>query len=71
MVGNKYRLWTEEDDRRLLELRAAGRSTISISAALRRSKGAVISRIGLLKARQIPTAVPPKETAPAPRGDVR
>jgi hypothetical protein len=51
MVGNKYRLWTPEDDRRLLELRATGRSTVSISAALKRSSGAVISRLSILRAR--------------------
>jgi hypothetical protein len=50
MVVNKYRRWTQEDDRRLLELRAAGRSAISISAALRRSRGAVISRLSVLRA---------------------
>jgi hypothetical protein len=30
MVSNKRKPWSEEDDRRLLELRAAGRSPISI-----------------------------------------
>jgi len=50
MAATKYRLWTQEDDRRLLELHAAGRSAISMSAALRRSKSAVIGRLCLLKA---------------------
>jgi len=51
MVGNTHRPWTAEDDRRLLELRAAGRSAVSISAALKRSGGAVISRLSILRAR--------------------
>jgi DNA-binding transcriptional MerR regulator len=50
MVGNKYRLWTPEDDRRLLELRRAGRSAVSISAALKRSKGSVNARLSILRA---------------------
>jgi hypothetical protein len=48
---NRYRIWTPEEDRRLLELHAAGRSTVSISAALRRSKMAVRGRISILRAR--------------------
>ena len=50
MVGNKYRRWTQEDDLRLLELRAVGRSAISISAALKRSTGAVHARLSILRA---------------------
>src|SRR5712671_3964820 len=50
MAGNKYGKWTQEDARRLLELHAVGRSPVSISAALRRSRGAVVSRITLLRA---------------------
>ena len=50
MVGNKYRVWTQDDDRRLLELHVAGRSAISMSAALKRSKGAVVSRLSVLRA---------------------
>jgi hypothetical protein len=38
--------WTDEDDRRLMELQAAGRSIASVSAALRRS--AVVSPDGSL-----------------------
>jgi hypothetical protein len=43
--------WTEEDDRRLTEMRAAGRSIASVSAALRRSAGAVSGRIAVLRSR--------------------
>jgi hypothetical protein len=42
--------WTEEDDRRLTEMRAAGRSIASVSAALR-SAGAVSGRIAVLRSR--------------------
>ena len=50
MVGNKNKRWTQEDDRLLLELRAAGRSTVSISAVLKRSTAAVRGRLSVLKA---------------------
>jgi hypothetical protein len=43
--------WTDEDDRRLIEMRAAGRSIASVSAALRRSAGAVAGRIAVLRSR--------------------
>jgi hypothetical protein len=43
--------WTEEDDRRLMEMRASGRSIASVSAALRRSAGAVSGRIAVLRSR--------------------
>jgi hypothetical protein len=50
MVRNKYRRWTQEDDRRLLELRAAGRSAVSISAVLKRTVGSVLGRLSILRA---------------------
>jgi hypothetical protein len=37
MVRNKKWEWTEGDDRRLLEMRAAGKSSISIAAKLKRT----------------------------------
>jgi hypothetical protein len=43
--------WTEEDDRRLLQLRSAGRSTLSIGLALKRSTSAIEGRLGVLKAK--------------------
>lgn len=39
--------WTDEDDRRLLELRAAGKSERVIALALRRSPGSVGTRLDL------------------------
>jgi hypothetical protein len=65
MVGNKYRRWTQEDDLRLLELRAVGRSAISISAALKRSTGAVHGRLSILRAlAKSPKLLPEKENGP-------
>lgn len=52
MTANKNRPWTEEDDRRLLELKAAGRSAVSISAALKRSAGAIEGRASIIRARE-------------------
>ena len=52
MLRNKKKVWTAEEDRRLLELRAAGRSSISIAAALKRSLKAVNGRLSFLRARQ-------------------
>jgi hypothetical protein len=48
---NKNRAWTAEEDRRLLELRAIGRSSISIGVALRRSAKAVDGRLRELRKR--------------------
>jgi len=48
MLRNKKRIWTAEDDRRLRDLRAAGRSSISIAAALKRSSKAVNTRLSFL-----------------------
>jgi hypothetical protein len=48
MARNQNRIWSEEDDRRLLEMKAAGRSGVSIAAALRRSAGAVHARVSKL-----------------------
>jgi uncharacterized protein (DUF2252 family) len=48
MARNQNRIWTEEDDRRLLDMKAAGRSAVSIAAALRRSAGAVHGRASKL-----------------------
>jgi hypothetical protein len=67
MVATKYRFWTPEDDRRLLELSAAGRSTVLISAALKRSGKAVIARLSILRAR----AKSPKQEEAQPIIDQR
>jgi hypothetical protein len=51
MGVKRNRRWTEEDDRRLLELRAGGRSAVSISAVLKRSVGAVEGRLSIIRSR--------------------
>ena len=43
--------WTEEDDRRLTEMRAVGKSTFNMCAALKRSAAAIKARIAILRAR--------------------
>jgi hypothetical protein len=48
MLRNRKRIWTPDDDRRLRDLRAAGRSSISIAAALKRSSKAVNTRLSFL-----------------------
>ena len=52
MPRNNSKIWTEEQDRRLLELRAAGRSSVSIGAALHRTAKAINGRLVLLRAWQ-------------------
>jgi hypothetical protein len=44
--------WTPEEDKRLLELQAARKSNFSIAAELRRSVGAVLGHLSVLKARE-------------------
>jgi hypothetical protein len=39
-----------EDEKRLLELAAQKRSRLSIAVALRRSEGAIVSRLSILRA---------------------
>jgi hypothetical protein len=51
MIQKLNRTWTEEDDRRILQWRAAGRSTISIAAAVKRTASAVNARLAVLRAR--------------------
>ncbi|WP_249133710.1 hypothetical protein [Bradyrhizobium sp. AUGA SZCCT0182] len=52
------------DDRRLLELRAAGRSTLSIAAALRRSGSAVTGRLAILRKHEKEMSNVPPEMRP-------
>ena len=52
MALKRNRPWTPDDDRRLLEMRAAGRPTFSIVAALR-SAAAVGARLSILRQRVI------------------
>ena len=51
MIKRYNRFWTVKDDHLLLELRAAGRSSVSIAAALHRSPQAIDKRLSTLKAR--------------------
>ena len=51
MSPNKKRPWTAEDDEKLMALASARRSTISIAAAMKRSKGAVVNRLSALRQR--------------------
>ena len=44
--------WTPEEDKRLLELEAAGKSSFLVAAELRRSIGSVRGRLAILKARE-------------------
>jgi len=60
-VRNKHRPWTEDDDRRLLNLLAKGKSDMMIGLALRRTTGAVSSRATILRALARPR--PPTEAA--------
>jgi hypothetical protein len=43
--------WTEDEDRLLREMRAAGKSPVRIAAALKRTTKSVRGRLGVLKAR--------------------
>ena len=49
MTPKRHRPWTPEDDRRLIELQASGRSSISIAAALKRTAAAVDGRLCILR----------------------
>jgi hypothetical protein len=64
MVVNKNKPWTEEDDRRLIEFRAAGRSALSMAVALRRSASAVKGRLSVLRKRERDVSSVPPEMKP-------
>ena len=51
MGKNSNAKWTPEEDRKLLELKAAGKSAVVIAAALHRTEASVVSRLGVLKSR--------------------
>jgi hypothetical protein len=51
MPRNSNTIWTEEDDCRLLEMKAEGKSNFAIAAAFRRSSAAIAGRLGILRAR--------------------
>jgi hypothetical protein len=70
MTANKNRPWSEDDDRRLLELKAAGRSAVSISAALKRSASAIQGRTSLIRARERIAGKEGRETSRSPARSV-
>jgi hypothetical protein len=51
MASKSCTKWTAEDERRLLELRAAGKPFFVIAGVLRRSAASIRTRLGLLRAR--------------------
>jgi hypothetical protein len=51
MPKNSNKPWTPEDNRRLLELKAAGKSHGAIGVALGRSTGSIIGRLSVLNTR--------------------
>jgi hypothetical protein len=63
MARNSNERWTPAEDKRLLKLRADGKSNLLIAAALRRSLGSVQGRIYLLRKRAADGA----KVAPADR----
>jgi len=54
----KNRPWTDEDDRRLLELKDAGRTPISIAMSLRRTRAACNARMHKLRNGEAKAAQP-------------
>jgi hypothetical protein len=49
VLKNKSPLWTAEDEKRLLELHAAGRSKARIALALRRTTLSIKARLYILR----------------------
>ena len=64
LAMNLKRPWTAEDDRRLLELRATGRSSRSIGVVLKRSSKAVDGRLRILRRRDRDDASADPDVAP-------
>ena len=58
MASNSSKQWTPEEDKRLLELEAAGKPRVLIAAALHRTAGSIPSRLSILKLRQAKAAAP-------------
>jgi hypothetical protein len=52
MLRNMNKKWTQEDDGKLLQMRAAEKPFFVIGAALKRSAAAVAGRYGVLKAKR-------------------
>jgi hypothetical protein len=51
MPKNSNKPWTSEDDRRLLEFKAAGKPHVLIGPALGRTTGAIAGRLSILNTR--------------------
>src|ERR1700722_2569662 len=51
MPKNSNKPWIPEDDKRLLELKAAGKSNGAIGVTLARSTGSIIGRLSVLNTR--------------------
>jgi hypothetical protein len=51
MPRNSNKPWIPEDDKRLLELKAAGKSNGAIGVTLARSTGSIIGRLSVLNTR--------------------
>ena len=66
MAKNSNAKWSPEDDRKLLELKGAGKSIPMIAAALRRSASSIMSRLGILKKRSVNSRQPERELARPP-----
>jgi hypothetical protein len=64
MLQKKKRPWTDEEDRRLLEMIEAERPRTSIAAALKRSLAAIKGRLRDLRARQRAAGDLPRPAAP-------
>lgn len=52
MANNSNTRWNDEDDRRLLAMKAAGKSKLAIAAALKRGVKATMHRYYVLKAQE-------------------
>ena len=58
MLTNKKKVWTAEDDRRLIEMHAARKSAGSMGVALKRTSAAVKTRLSSLRGRRQAVADP-------------
>jgi hypothetical protein len=52
MARNSYSQWTADEDRQLLEMKAAGKTSMVIAIALKRTEAAVHQRFHLLRLRE-------------------
>ena len=59
MPLNRKRTWTTDEDKRLMELQASGRSYISMAAALKRSQASIEHRLYVLRKRDTKSSIDP------------